>query len=154
MTDSRLLAIDAIRHNEIVSIEFFRAMLGDLLGEGRDRYVFQSVFNKNEVIKFDMSLENSNVIEWTVWNDIKHDKATAKWFAPVIKMSPCGRVLVMRKADMYRDRSTYPKRLPSFFGDIKYTNFGFIGNQCVCVDYAINYLNTLGGKVKLIPAKY
>ncbi len=155
MTDTRLIAIDAIMNNSIVSTEFFRAMLGDLIGEGRDRYVFQSITNKNEVIKFDMSACNSNVLEWDCWLAVKNNPKISKWFAPVVKMSPCGRVLIMKKADMNRDREKYPKLLPDFFDDVKYNNFGYIGKQIVCVDYGINKMMITGHrKINMVKANW
>lgn len=33
-------------------------------------------------------------------------------------------------------KEQYPKLIPSFFGDTKYANFGWLNGHFVCVDYA------------------
>jgi hypothetical protein len=152
--EERIEAIKHVRSNEIVNIEFFKCMLGDLIGDGRDRYVFEHPFNKHEVIKIDMSDANSNTIEWNTWADVKNVTEVAKWLCPVVKMSPCGRVLIMKKADTNRPDSDYPALIPSFLDDVKRNNFGFIGKQLVCVDYDINKMNITGAKVKMVKANW
>lgn len=154
MLSQKEIAIDAMLNNHIVLYEFLRCMTGDLIGEGCYRYVFDNPFNKKQVIKIDMGETNSNTIEWDLWNTIKLIPDLAKWFAPCIKMSPCGRVLIMEKADTSKGIDAYPKKIPSFFMDIKTQNFGFINTKLVCIDYGLNLLYVTGEKYKMIDSNF
>ena len=147
-------AIDFILRDKIVGHEFAGMLLGDLLGSGASRYVFQHAGHKNRVIKIDMSNWNANVIEYDVWQSVQHVQRINKWFAKCYQMSRCGRILIMEKLDMERGISAYPKIVPAFFTDIKWANFGFRGKQLVCCDYASNLLIEHGLKVKMVNAKW
>jgi hypothetical protein len=152
--DSRNEAIDHVLADRVVGLEFANMLLGELLGSGASRYVFQHATHKNRVVKIDMSDWNANVTEYQVWQRIQYVKRINKWFAQCPQMSRCGRILIMEKVDMNRGISAYPKMVPSFFTDIKWANFGFIGKQLVCCDYASNLLMEEGMKVKLVKAEW
>lgn len=154
MLSDRDTAINNIIERKDILNSFLRCQLGTLMGEGCSRYVFQHPEKKDRVIKIDVGQMLSNATEFNVWNDIKDIPEVAKWFAPVYECTPDGRVLIMAKADMNRDLAEYPKMIPSFLGDVKWNNFGFIKNQFVCVDYGINKLYVTGAKVKLVKANW
>lgn len=154
MRSRKDIAIEDMLDNHIVLYEFLRCMTGDLIGEGCYRYVFDNPFNSKQVIKIDMGETNSNVIEWYLWDTIKLIPDLAKWFAPCVKMSPCGRVLIMDKAETSKGLDSFPKKIPSFFMDVKTQNFGFINKQMVCIDYGLNLLYVTGEKYKMVDGKW
>lgn len=154
MQSNKETAISAMMDNHIVLYEFLRCMTGDLIGEGSFRYVFDNPFNKNEVIKIDMSETNQNTVEFDLYQTVEKIPELEKWFAPIVGMSPCGRVLIMKKADMNRSINDYPKEIPSFMFDVKKGNFGFIGKRFVCIDYGYNLLYVTGEKYRMVKANW
>lgn len=137
ITTYRQDAIESILTDRIVGIEFANFFLGNYLGHGVSRHVFEYAPDpKKWVIKIDCSSFNANALEYDVWGRVEHMPRVRQWLAPIKKMSRCGRVLMMARADMNRPREDYPKRIPGFLFDVKYENYGFIGKQLVCIDYA------------------
>jgi hypothetical protein len=152
--ETREAAIDAILANKIISLEFADMLIGKLLGFGASRYVFQHASHKNRVVKVDMSSWQANVLEYNVWQHVQYVKTINRWFAQCPQMSRCGRILIMEKVNMTYDVDRLPKMIPQFFTDIKPSNFGFIGKQLVCVDYASNLLMEKSMKLKMVKAKW
>lgn len=109
-------------------------LLGQVLGVGIHRKV--GVFNPDPslVIKCAIEYPNINILEEEIWMMVK-ETDIAKWFAPVVSISPCGMFLLQRRVEV-RSKREYPKLIPSFFGDLKYSNYGWLGDQFVCCDYA------------------
>lgn len=105
-----------------------------VIGVGIHRKV--GVFKPDEslVIKCATECPNINILEEEIWQMVK-DTNIAKWFAPCVSISPCGMFLLQKRAEM-KPKSEYPREVPSFFGDMKYSNYGWIDGQFVCVDYA------------------
>lgn len=142
-------SIEDILVNRIAGIEVLDIMLGDLIARGSTRYVFEHRFDKKKVIKIDLSDHNGNVLEWDIWGRVKYVRAINKWFAPCHQISKCGRVLIMDRAVSLNGVEKLPAKIPAFFTDIKRDNFGYIGKQLVCVDYALNLLMEQGMTSKL-----
>ena len=109
-------------------------LLGQCLGIGIHRKV--AVFNPDPtlVIKCAIECPNINVLEDEVWMMVSETNI-AKWFAPCVRISDCGLFLLQKRVET-RPKSEYPKLIPSFFGDLKYSNFGWLNGQFVCCDYA------------------
>jgi len=126
--------------NEVLSYPFglqdlARFCLGDYIGGGEYRLVFDFDLIPNTVIKFCSANDcQANWVEYSIWQSVKNTK-NAKWFCPVIDISPCGRFLLMEKARKIKDDEKLPKKVPNYFSDIKRSNFGFIGDRIVCTDY-------------------
>lgn len=120
-----------------VTNEIEGALIGEEIGRGAFRIVFECPFDDSIVIKsaFDERGVQSNIIENKIWREIEYAEHLAKWFAPVVAISGNGRFLVMKKARMSTDRKEFPAKVPHFFTDTKYQNYGFIGDQLVCIDY-------------------
>lgn len=112
--------------------DWMGAALGQPLGDGIGRKVFVYELNPRYVIKIERS-GFQNVIEWEIWSAIK-DTAWAKWFAPARHISGFGSILLMERT-LPAPRSAYPKRVPTFLGDLKYSNFGLLRGKLVCHDY-------------------
>ena len=109
-------------------------VLGELLGIGIHRKVGVYKVNPEFVIKCALEYPEINLLENEIWNMVK-DTDIAKWFAPVYQISPCGMFMIQKRAET-KPKSEYPKYVPSFFGDMKYKNYGWINGKFVCVDYA------------------
>lgn len=76
---------------------------------------------------------------WAQIEDLCGDLAWVKeWFAPVKWISPNGRVLIMKKT-VEKPNKKRPERVPKFLWDVKWDNFGWIGNKFVCHDYGQFY---------------
>lgn len=115
--------------------DLVRFCLGDFIGKGGSRTVFDWKLKPNTVVKFCHDDDcQPNWTEYSIWQSIK-DTKNAKWFCPVIDISPCGRFLLMEKAREITVDDKLPKKLPNFFTDIHTGNFGYLGDKLVCTDY-------------------
>lgn len=114
------------------------ALIGDEIGRGAFRIVYDCPLDPSVVVKvaFNSIGARHNIIENKVWDEVCEVPQFRKHFAPVISISDNGRFMVMKRADMPSDRKLYPSKVPHFFTDLKYQNYGFIGKDFVCVDYA------------------
>ncbi len=109
-------------------------VIGDKIAYGSSRHVFESLLDKTTVIKVETrSGYFQNVLEWEVWTTVKGTKYE-KWFAPCVAISSNGMILIQKKVEMIQ-KASYPKKIPSFLADRKYTNYGMLGKQLVCFDY-------------------
>lgn len=109
-------------------------LLGELVGVGIHRKVGVFRPDPSLVIKCAIETPNINILEDEVWLMVQ-DTKIAKWFAPCVAVSPCGMFLLQKRVEM-KPKSEYPKLVPSFFGDLKYSNFGWLKGMFVCCDYA------------------
>lgn len=123
----------------VVHREAFWLLCDNVIGNGMSRQVYDSSVFKDSVVK----IENraaffQNVVEWETWNRVK-DTDFAKWFAPCEWISPSGTILVMKKTfQMLPDN--YPDKMPAFFTDFKYANYGWYNGHIVCHDYGTSLI--------------
>lgn len=118
-----------------VSIELSDFIFGEIIGAGMSRTVYEYKPNKQFVIKVESDGKNfQNVAEWHVWRSVQ-ETPLKKWFAPIEDISLKGTFLIQRRAS-FLERKKYPLKIPSFFNDTKYENFGVIDGKLVCIDYA------------------
>lgn len=117
--------------------------IGKRLGHGVDRctyeYIGPGARDGEWIVKIEETEKDGrfqNVNEWNIWEDVKGDARHARWFAPCHAISPCGTLLIMSRTRQ-RSFSQYPARIPAFFNDLQYRNFGWIGQRFVCHDYGI-----------------
>ena len=127
-------------------IGFFHLFCGNEIGRGIARTVYACDVAPNLVVKIeDGSQSFQNVLEWEFWQHWKDDRDVARWLAPCEKISSCGTVLLQsRTGPCPKDR--YPKDMPKFLTDLKYSNFGLIGRRLVCHDYALAIMSLHMGK--------
>ncbi len=126
--------------NKSIKTEFMRTMLGKKLGQGVSRRVFELAFNLDMVVKIETNSGSfQNVMEWETWKDVQNFGKWSRWFAPCVEISPCGMVLLQKRAKPLPEDFSIPK-LPSFLCDLKPSNFGLIGRQVVAVDYGLSNL--------------
>jgi hypothetical protein len=130
----------------------FNHVCGDLLGWGASRSVFEYMPNKKYVVKIEHDDTKHNTIEWHYWQMVK-DTIWAKWFAPCKEISTCGSILIQEKARLLKPGEG-PDKIPYFFTDTKYQNFGWIKEQLVCVDYSTCLLSQVGLTNRMKPAKW
>lgn len=127
--------IKKIESNEAVSIKgALHKYCGELIGNGLNRDVYALKFNPDYVVKIQRTQSFDNIIEWQVWLAVSYSDLN-EWFAPCIIINETGTVLVQKRVRA-KMKKFYPKKLPVFFTDFKYANYGFIGDQFVCCDYA------------------
>jgi hypothetical protein len=143
-----LKAYRKILDNPYTSLELMEVYLGNLIGEGASRWVFD--YNDDLVLKVEKGDWMANVIEYDTWVAVQGSK-WEKWFAPIVDISDNGRLLWQKKCKKVYEQ---PKKLPSFFADVKLSNLGEYNGQIVAVDYSINKLIEAGMKsAKLLKPK-
>ena len=134
-----------------VARDFFSIMAGKWLGGGVGRGVYVLNTDSSLVVKIETaSYSFQNVAEWEAWgdlNDMAGDSAS-KWFAPCYYISPCGAVLIQARTRPL-DRSLFPKKMPSFFTDLKYQNFGTFEGRVVAHDYGYHRFVPLGATARM-----
>jgi hypothetical protein len=124
--------------NRATPTTFVRMFAGDLLGVGLYRRVYVFKPDPRFVIKWEhdpTTGQFANVCEWRNWVDHEAARAISKWLAPCQIISETGHILLQRRV-RFRSPEFYPKKLPSFLSDFKYSNYGWVGQRFVCCDYA------------------
>lgn len=132
--------IGRFSESHTIRTDLLSVLLAKPIGRGAARVVFETYLDPKIVVKVENQMQSfQNPIEWERWNMVVGTPA-AKWFAPCVRISPCGTVLIQKKAIPAQPHQ-YPKKVPAFFTDLKRTNFGIIDGKFVCVDYG-----SLGGE--------
>lgn len=133
-----------------VSIDMFNLMCGKWLGGGISRGVYVLGIDPSLVIKIEtVSGSFQNVMEWETWSSLELDDGPAMdWFAPCHYISSCGTILIQARTRPI-DKSQAPKKMPSYFTDVKYQNFGWYDNRIVAHDYGYHKFVSLGSKCNL-----
>jgi hypothetical protein len=109
--------------------------IGKKIGHGISREVYECRLDKTLVVKIEIASHSfKNVREWEIWDEIK-DTNAATYFAPCVAISPCGTILLQKRANAV-PKHKYPKKVPYFWGDMKYANYGEYKGKFVCIDYA------------------
>lgn len=116
---------------------------GERLDHGASREVYVLKQDPSWVVKLEYKDDTfHNVKEWLIWDEVRFIPAIAKWLAPPLIINASGTVLVQKRVDFGRKVKKYPARMPCFFMDLKIENYGWIGDQIVCVDYASIYFSS------------
>lgn len=137
--------VNTISSLQDVNTDLITTLLGEKLGKGSYRTVYQHNWDKDWVIKIEPKNTECNITEYLLWDEIrglKNELAWVKdWFAPVLWMSPNGKILCMKKASEFpkNKKLERPTEVPAFFSDVKWDNFGWVGNRFVCFDYGFMY---------------
>lgn len=130
----------------IMSRDFANLFLGRLIGKGMSRQVFEHAFDDSLVIKME-AMEPSgrfqNVEEWETWRRMKECNHVARWLAPCVAISPCGRWLVQKRTTPLA-AAHLPTRIPIFFTDLKAANWGEYEGRPVCHDYGMHLMHSVG----------
>lgn len=127
-----------ILSNQDISLDLVSSLCGRKIGEGLHRKVYEYNLNEKYVIKLETANTSANMTEYFLWDEIQGltgNLAWVKdWFAPVKWISPNGKIIVMQKTEE-KPGKPRPTKVPAFFSDLKYNNWGWIGNKFVCHDY-------------------
>lgn len=134
-----------------VGMDLMMCSLGTRLSNGCFRDVYAHTLNSELVLKieyghdrkdeYDTGVNNSfcNVQEFLLWQGIQYLKGplewVKQWFAPIEWISPGGHILCMQRTYEMPEKER-PEMIPDFLWDVKKENFGWIGDQFVCHDYA------------------
>jgi len=120
------------------AMEVIDYMLGDYIGEGQDRIVFEANIFENCVAKVEYTRPTVyNQKEYLVWRAYQ-GTTIEQWFAPCVDLTFGGSILVQKKIELVTDdnRHLIPDVIPSIFEDVKFSNCGFYnGHFCFC-DYS------------------
>lgn len=126
-----------------IATDLVTSLCGKFLGSGSARSVFEYNLDPKYVIKVEPLNSNNNHVEFLIWEGVKYLQGelewVKKWFAPVKWISPNGRLLVMEKTKPHDYEKSRPKKIPKFLSDVKPNNFGWLGENYVCHDYAQFY---------------
>lgn len=115
----------------------FDVLCGKLLGEGIHRKVFECRLDPTLVVKVETDEEHrsfANAYEHRNWQECRDYKPVARWLAPVVRISPCGFILLQKRVAPLR-QSELPAKLPRFLTDIQVANFGLYEGRIVACDY-------------------
>lgn len=130
-----------IQSDIVTNYDLLDTLLGEEIGTGVFRKVFEHRLDPNLVVKIAISSDGvkCNAIEAGLWFDnidwLKGNLAwVKKWFAPVVYASRNYNVIVMKKTEPKPSKKR-PEEVPDFMTDVHPGNFGWIGNQFVCHDY-------------------
>ena len=116
------------------AVDLFRLVVGERIGGGISREVYEFRPNNDLIIKFDTNSRSfQNVSEWETWGWVRGTRM-ARWFAPCVQISPCGTVLLQRRCEPLQKKQI-PRKLPAFLCDFKPENFGLLEGKVVCLDY-------------------
>ena len=119
--------------------EAFNLLCNQKIGGGMSRVVFNSELLPDCVVKVESGGGCfQNVIEWETWQRVR-DTEHSIWFAPCRWISPNGSILIMEKTEPIA-KSAYPEKMPIFFTDFKYLNYGFYDGRVVCHDYGTSLI--------------
>ena len=131
--------------NTTVSKDLFSLICGKKIGAGIGREVYILKTDPTKVIKIETGQHSfQNIMEWEMWRDIQFSKHKNS-FAACIDISPCGIIMIQERTERPLKKD-YPKKVPHFFNDLKYSNYGVVVRKgkkhFVCHDYG----NTIQGK--------
>jgi len=125
-----------------VNTDLILTLCGNKIGAGSYRTVYEYNLDSKYVIKIEPNATDANITEYILWDEIQglqKELAWVKdWFAPVLWISPNNKILVMQKTEE-KPQKQRPREVPAFFTDLKYDNWGWIGNKFVCHDYGFIY---------------
>ncbi len=125
------------RNLEPVTEKDWRKLLGKRIGRGMSRDVYEHKYlPETFVIKVERrSGHFQNVKEHENWRQVSFMDIST-WFAPCVRISRCGRFLMMRKTVTIED-SQLPQRVPGCFTDFKASNWGILCGRPVCHGYGL-----------------
>lgn len=115
-----------------------KQICGELIGFGCYRSVYALKGNPDYVVKIEDDPTTgtfANITEWRNYINNREWKFLADYLAPCELITEDGRVLIQRRVT-FKSKELYPTHVPIMFTDIKTANFGWIGKQFVCCDYA------------------
>lgn len=128
---------------------------GRKIGEGSTRKVFACRIDESVVIKKEMKAGGfQNVLEWEIWRTVSYSETLAPWFAPCFHLSGSGTLLIQARTSPIATLKDLPKKIPSFFTDLKKQNWGWYEGRPVCHDYATISIKYFSEPIKMVKADW
>lgn len=130
-------------------------LVGKMIGSGAYRRVYEFPADPTIVIKVEHAgREFCNIHEWQVWEEVK-DTPIGEWFAPCVRIDAYGLALIQRRTKGFDSEAEFKAavaqmpggKLPPFFEDVHYGNFGMLEGRVVCHDYGFTKFIRDGVKV-------
>jgi hypothetical protein len=124
-----------------IMIAYHDLLCGNLLDEGCSRIVYECDYDKSCVVKIHKDIDrlpSDNILEWELWQMVKDmTNDVPKWFAPCVRISENGRILIQKKTTPLTDKQWSGLiEIPTFLSDIKRSNFGMYKSHICMHDYA------------------
>lgn len=148
-------------NDPVMLVDICSLFLDEIVGRGESRTVYKTELLPGWVLKVDRENSWDNIKELNFWTAVKETPEVAKWFAPCKWASCYGHILMQKECTPINSKNEkyIPDLAPDIFDDIHRNNFGFIGKQFVCFDYAFSSKKALeriaaGGKIKMKPFKF
>jgi hypothetical protein len=146
--------LERIVDNQDVNTDLILMICGKRIGSGTFRDVYEFNLDPEYVVKLEKKSTSSNITEFTIWDEVRGLKGNLAWvkgwFAPIIYLSPNGKVLIMKKTEPKLNKER-PNKVPAFLMDAQHDNFGWLGNKFVCHDYGfINGLISYNKRFKKV----
>lgn len=117
--------------------ELWDELVGDCIGEGAYRKVYELRHSKDKIIKVEQNVGAfHNVREWTLWHEARWIPGVSEWLAPCVSISKNGNYLIQRKTTPVA-LEDMPATCPRFLTDRKIQNFGWYNGKIVAHDYAL-----------------
>lgn len=123
---------------------YYLSKCGDYLGSGGNRRVYVHIDQPEWVIKVCKDrpvYQDQNIVEFNNWQDLKHIDDMARWLAPCIEISACGRYLVQCRGRpvplssiKIHDIPHWIQKLPDF-NWLKHAQWVEIGGRLKICDY-------------------
>lgn len=119
-----------------------QTFVGARIGKGAFRRVYTLIHDEKSVLKVeDRGCSFCNVNEWKVWKAVV-DTPIEHWFAPCSYIDAWGTCLIQARTVPFDSEESFKQaveavggRLPAFFDDIHFGNFGMLDGRLVCHDY-------------------
>ena len=118
-------------------------LCGDMIDEGCSRVVYEhEISPKKLVVKIERNSKfrsaTDNIMEWHIWEIVQWlDYDIKKWFAPCVRISNNGRILVQKRTRPLTLKEWDDlKEVPAFFTDVKRSNLGMYNGHVCFHDYA------------------
>ena len=126
--------------NRLSVQEIRKKFCGLRIGKGSSRSVYIFKPDDRYVVKIEKMGRDryfANIREHSNWDYNYEWKRMSRWLAPVVWISIDGGIMIQQRAEREIDgnNNQYPAKIPSLITDRKRANFGWIGDQFVCVDY-------------------
>ncbi len=151
--------IDLFKNDWHLFADMVDFILGKNLGNGETRKVYQCGFDRAVVVKVESPHKEhgivfDNVHEFTIWTNInKRMPEYAKYLAPCVRISGCGRLLIQKMTTPIA-KNQLPKKIPYFLADTHINNWGMLNKRVVCHDYANTFIFTKLIRNKLIKPEW
>ncbi len=147
---------DISEEGNLIRNQTLSLFVGEQIGSGAYRRVYECVHDDSWVVKVEYcGREFCNIAEMQVWNEVK-GTPIEHYFAPCQEVDVLGLALVQRRCRPFTSEKSFKKaidkywggKVPDFFDDVHYGNFGLFEENdvttLVCIDYGFNHFSKKG----------